>query len=39
MEKQCVWQIDVLNIEKNNSESETGFNFSTTIHKHTFYAL
>jgi len=38
MEKHYAWQKDVLKIEKNN-ESETGFNFSRNIHKHTFHAL
>jgi len=34
------WQKDVLKIKKKiTDESETGFNFSRNLHKHTLYAL
>jgi len=37
--KQYAWRKDVLKIEKNTDESETGFNFRSYVHEHTFYAL
>ena len=32
-------QKDILKIEEITDGSDTGFNFSTNRHKHTFYAL